>query len=399
MKSIFVTVTLICLAIVNGASASDIVIWQQELTFDQNLRCKPAAMSVNKKNDELIILSTSESSEKRETDLQLWKINPNGTVKTKKSLGLLSEYNSLNAIAVGIKVAVRHDTGDIVRLKLDDINNISLSVINRNMQVSEVKLNIPTPKIAGSLILHDMVSYPNDCLLLVGQDRDGGVVIKTELSGNMVWEKPFDTGKTDILHSLARDPEDSSFYVAGISVSTSSAMSFADAATICLLRYDNNGEIIGSDFFEGGLAPWASSFPEVICLTSGIVLVVYDKSPNGMATELYARAYTKELILLWEKLILQTEEDGPPANFDICATTEDRFVLAGIVNIMDLRVYEYGANGTILQSLELDGKVGVGGMYVDYIDEKILVAFKASTQESVKEEKIKLMAIKSYKTN
>jgi hypothetical protein len=126
---------------------------------------------------------------------------------------------------------------------------------------------------------------------------------------------------------------------------------------------------------------------------------VYDKSPNGMATELYARAYTKELVLLWEKLILQTEEDGPPAAYDICATTEDRFVLAGKVNIFDLRVFECGVNGTILQTLELNGETGAGNIYVDYLDEKILVAFKGLSQENEKESMIKLMALKPYKTN
>jgi hypothetical protein len=395
MKSVFMTVAFICLTIVNVASASDIVIWQQELTCDQNLRCKPVAMSVDNKNNELIILGTSRSFDTRETDLQLWKIDPNGTVKTRKSLGLLSDRDLLIAVASwGIEVAVEPDTGDIVRLKIDDANNISLSVINRNMQINEVKLNTQLSKISEPLILHDMIPYKNDCLLLVGQDSDGGVVIKTDLSGNMVWEKSFDTGKTDILFSLDLDPEDRSFYVAGLSVLTSSAMSFAEAATVCLLHYDNNGELIASDFFEGGLAPWPTSSPKVICLPSGIVLVVYDKSKNGIATELYAKAYTKELTPLWEKLILQTQEDGPPAAFDICAITEDRFVLAGQVNLFDLRVYEYGANGTILQTLELDGETGAGYIYVDYLDEKILVAYASENQEYKEESKTKVMALK-----
>jgi hypothetical protein len=413
MKSIFMTficliiVNVICFPVGDVVAASESVIWQQELTSDPNLKCKPVAMSVDNKNNELIILGTSESSGIRETDLQLWKIDPNGTVKTRKSLGLLSEYNLLIAQAVsGIKVAVKPYTGDIVRLKLDDVNNTSLSVVSRNMQASEVKLNTPTPKVPGTLILRDMISCQNDRSLFVGQDEDGGVVMKTDLAGNMVWKKSFidtgksdDTKKTDILNSLASDPQGSSFYVAGLSATTASKMSFAKAATVCLLRYDNEGKIIASDFFEGGLAPWPSSFPKVICLPSGTVLVVYDKSKNGIATELYAKAYTKDLTPLWEKPILQTKENGPSAYFDICATTKDRFVIAGQVNFSDLRVYECGANGTILQTLELDGEIGSGGIYVDYLDGKILVAYAAKTQENEKEAKIKLMALKSYKTN
>jgi len=401
MKSILVTVTFICLNIVNVVTASDSVIWQQELTFDPNLTCKPVAMSVDNKNNELIILGTSESSDTKKTDLQLWKIDPKGTVKTKKSLGQLSEHNKVIAeAALGLKVAVKPDTGDIVRLNPDDDGSNSLSVINRNMQTSEVKLNTPTPKVPGTLMSRDMMSCQNGNTLLVGKDGDGGVVMKTDLAGNAVWKKSFvGTGESDILNSLARDPEDSSFYVAGLSFTAASKMTFTDAATVCLLRYDNDGKIIASDFFKGGLAPWASSLPKVICLSSGIVVVVYDKSKNGKATELYAKAYTKELTPLWEKLILQTKEDGPPAYFDICATAEGRFVLAGQVNFQDVRVYEYGANGTILQTLELDEETGAVGIYVGYLDEKILVAYTAMPQENEKKAKIKLMALKPYKTN
>ena len=404
MKSIFVTVTFICLTIVNVAAASDIVIWQQELTFDPNISIYAVAMSVDNKNNELIILGTSEFSSKREADLQLWKIDPNGTVKTNKSLGLLSKHDSLKAVGFGIKVAVKPDTGDIVRLNSDDVNSTSLSVINRNMQTSEVKLNTPAPKVPGTLKLRNIISCQNDFSLLVGQDGEHGVVMKTDLAGNIVWKKSFvdtgktdDIGKTDILNSLALDPDGSSFYVAGLSFTVTSKMSIANP-TFCLLRYDNNGEIIASDFFEGGLSPWPQSLPKVICLPSGIVVVVYDKRKNLMDTELYARAYTKELTPLWEKPILHSKELGMSESFAICATAEDRFVFAGRANVFDLRVYEFGSDGTILQTLELDEEISAGGIYVDYLDEKILVAYTARIQENEKEAKIKLMALKSNST-
>ena len=116
------------------------------------------------------------------------------------------------------------------------------------------------------------------------------------------------------MSSITYEPNGSNFYVAGISVSLADdgKMGLSDPATVCLLRYDSNGELKASDFFEGGMAPWHTSFPRVIYLPSGVVLVVYDKSMNAKATDLYVKAYTPELEPLYEKQILKTKEDGPP---------------------------------------------------------------------------------------
>ena len=122
---------------------------------------------------------------------------------------------------------------------------------------------------------------------------------------------------------------------------------------------------------------------------------MYDKSKDGLATELYARAYTRELDLFWEKRILQSKEGEPPASFDICAVGEEQFVVAGKVNFRDLKVYEYKADGTILQTVEMDGEVGGGSIYVDYLDGKILVAYTAKLKGDEKEAKIKLLALKA----
>jgi len=393
----FILTTIICLTIVNIAAASDAVLWRQEFACDPNSTCKPREMVIDKLNDEAIILGTSKAQGTTEANLWLWKINNNGTVVNNKSLGLLSEYNSFIAKTLfGIKATVKQDNGDIVRLKLDDANTISLSVTNRNMQSRTVKLNTPARKLPGTLILHDMVSCQNDNLLFVGQDGKDGIVMRADMQGNVIWEKVFDHGQVDILSSTYT-ANGTDFYVVGLAASTSGEMSFANAATICLLRYDENGELKTSDFFEGGLAPWPTSLPKVIAFSSGEVLVVYDKSKDVKTIELYAKAYTKELTPLWEKQILQTQENSPPAPFDICVAPEDHFVLASKVNFRDLRVYEYKTDGTILQAIELEGEIGAGGIYIDYMDGKILVACTSKLKENEKEAKIKLLALKPYK--
>ena len=200
--------TFLCFTIVNMVAASDVVIWQQELSCEPNSTCRPGIMVVNSISNEVVILGTSEQNmDTKKFSLWLWRIDPNGNVEDRKSLGLLSEYNSFMVGPFGIKATIKSDTGDIVRLKLDDANSMSLSVTNRNLQTSLVKLNTPARKLPGTLMLHDMISCQNDNLLLVGQDGKNGIVMKTDLAGNMVWEKIFDREQVDILSNIARDPE------------------------------------------------------------------------------------------------------------------------------------------------------------------------------------------------
>lgn len=396
MKSIFVTI--LCFIIVNVAIASDAVIWQQELSCDSNSECRPGSMVVDSKNNEVIILGTCARLHVREVDFWLWKIDPNGTFKDKKSLGPASNYELLTVGPLGMKAVVKPNTSEIVRLKLDDVNSISLSVTDRNMQSRTAKLGIRWKR-SETFLLHDMMSSENDSLLFVGQESLNGIIMRTDLAGNVVWKKIFNHSQTDILSSVARAPDGENFYVAGLSVKIAGKMMFAGPATACVLRYDGNGELKAGDFFEGGLAPWPTSLPKVICLPSGIVMVVYDKSRKGVATDLYVRAYTQELEILYEKQILKTKEKGPPASFDICATPENHFVFAGVINFRDLRVYECGADGTILQTIELDGEVRRIGVYVDYLAGKIFVAYATKAHDNAEDVKIKLLALKPHRTN
>jgi len=397
MKSIFVTI--LCFIIVNVAIASDAIIWQQELSCDSNSEYRPGAMVVDSISNEVVIFGTSEQNmDTRKSNLWLWKIDPNGSVKNRKSLGLLSQYNSFMVGPFGIKATVKPNTGEIVRLKLDDVNSISLSVTDRNMQSRTAKLGIRWKR-SETFLLHDMTSYQNDDLFFVGQENKDGIVMKTDLTGNVVWKKIFNHGQTNILSSVARAPDGENFYVAGISVLLSDKAKLPDPLTVCALRYGSSGELKESNFFQGGIAPLIGIFPKVICLPSGIVLVVYDNTRIGTAPGLCVKAYTPELEPLYEKQILKTKEKTPPTRFDICATEQNHFVLAANVNIGDLRVYECDADGTILQTVELDREIGAGGVYVDYLAGRIFVAYATKLKENAKEAKIKLLALKPYKTN
>ena len=398
MKYIFEI--LLCLVIVSGVSASDAVLWRQELSCDSNSTCKPGALMVDKNSNEVIILGTSKQTDTKETTCWLWKINPNGVVTHKKSLGVESKHSSFMARIFGIKSIVQPDTGDVVRLKLDNNNSVSLSVTDRNILTRTAELDSGQDWAEG-ILLHGIAPCKNGDLLIVGQDNGAGIVMRTDISGNVKWKKTFDTEQTENLTSVAYSADGNDFYVVGLSASMVGKMEFEDAAEVCVLRYDGDGKLKVGDFFKGGVAPWPTSSPKIVCLASGKVVVVYDKSNNVKATELYAKIYTRELTPLGEKQMLKTKEDGPPAFFDVCATSENRFVLIGVVDYKDLRIYECKEDGTILQTLELDGKVGGGAtrVYVEYLTGKIFVAFASRSQENAEGTKIELLALKPYKAD
>lgn len=194
-------------------------------------------------------------------------------------------------------------------------------------------------------------------------------------------------------------PDGRDFYVAGLSFTMTANMTFSEHYKVRILRYNENGEIKAKDFFDGGIIPFPTILPKVLCLPSGIVMVMNDKNSKNSATQLYVNAYTAELKPLYEKQIFTTKETSPPSYFDVCAAGQNRFVLAVVTDTGDLKVFECDADAKILQTVELDGEVRGSSIFVDYLDGKIFAAFAARPKANEKNSSIKLLALKPYNTN
>ena len=184
--------------------AADSIIWQKEISIDSNSSCQPGAMMVDKKNNEVIILGAPVETNTKEPVFLLWKIDPNGNIKQKRPLGLVSKNELLTVGSLGLKAVVKPDTGDIIRLNMsdDDSNNISLSITSSNMQYRTVKFDV-SRKRSQVFQLNDMTTYQNENLLFAGQGNQNGVVMKTDLAGNVLWRKIFDISQTNIFSSIA----------------------------------------------------------------------------------------------------------------------------------------------------------------------------------------------------
>ncbi len=82
-----------------------------------------------------------------------------------------------------------------------------------------------------------------------------------------------------------------------------------------------------------------------------------------------------------------------PPSFDVCGTAGNRYVLAVGVNIQDLRLFEYEADGTQRWTLARDGEVAGTGLYVNHLAGRILVAYATKAGNDVDRTRIRVLAL------
>jgi len=234
MKPFFIA--FLCFAAINCTIAAENILWKRPIRCDSNSVCTLGAMTIDSLENRVILLGTSEQRNKKETHFQLWKIDPNGENIQTKSLGKASEVNKLMTRVLRMKATVNPKSGDTIGLNMfSDTNGVSLSITDKNMQSRKTKI-ASEQKWSKGLLLNDMISCPNDRLIFVGKDSNSnGVVIKTDLTGKVIWKKTLDLGQNEVLSSGACSKDGNHFYVAGLSASIIGKMQFSSAATICLL--------------------------------------------------------------------------------------------------------------------------------------------------------------------
>jgi len=98
-------------------------------------------------------------------------------------------------------------------------------------------------------------------------------------------------------------------------------------------------------------------------------------------SNIYIRAYSPDLKLLWEKQVVKSEENKPSA-FNITARPRDGFIVATNVDFGNLRVYEYDKDGNQIANLSMDKEVWIGNIGLACTDKKAFVIFQTRPDDN-----------------
>jgi hypothetical protein len=139
------------------------------------------------------------------------------------------------------------------------------------------------------------------------------------------------------------------------------------------------------------------SQPKVCCLDNGNIAVLYKKeSADPNKTLLWARCYTQELKLLWNKEIFTA--DKKPFAMDITARESGGFTVGIIQDIVQqsnsLELDSFDNEGSKIDYTEYKGMVGFPGFNLMRLGSRTIAVFEEfSGQGNIKEITIKAKVI------
>jgi hypothetical protein len=135
-------------------------------------------------------------------------------------------------------------------------------------------------------------------------------------------------------------------------------------------------------------------FPKVCCLDNGNIIVFYKIKSEYPKTLLWARCYTKELKLFWEKELFAA--DKMPFFFDMVSRRAGGFI-AWIGQKESLEFYFLNNDGTKTDYVQYKstsgGTFGIPGFNLFRVNGRTLAVFKEGTAGNIKECSIKTKVI------
>jgi hypothetical protein len=366
-------------------------LWQKELEYDSNTSYSPCAVFTDINDNKLLILGIPIRNSAEEGSFLLWKMNPNGEVSSQVKFGNVPKKSTaIHRLSQYGDIAIKSDKSIFVLGDFDGNTASSLPIMSKKGDKPSVK-NIPNSRVEkgkkDELILRMRPAF-NNSQIFTGRQGNNGLLFKFDDTGNEVWKKTFDLGQTEIFTDVVTD--NNQIYVTGYSGQVQGKMVFdTNAVQNFLLLYDSNGQLIKEEYFKGN--PFPTEMPQVSRLSSGTVLVVYDKSMNVLSNDLNVRAYSPDLKFLWETQVVKTE-GGTPASFRVIAVSGDKFFIGAVINVGELLLAEYTSNGKLVERWNLGKLVGPdGGLRLVELDKKIYAIFSTITYNS--SQKIKIMVL------
>ena len=395
----------LCISISTLANAS--ILWERDLTYDVNTNSSPLASCVNKDANTVIVITKvgpkgtflSEGG-----DCVLWEIGINGNI-VKRPLLKSADGNTIktNAIAVGPSCAMASDNlGNLLTAGVlgEQRKEKSLAVISTTTPIAP---NVMARNKIDTSIIDKLIPFQGDTFVLIGSKNNDGLCQQIDNQGKIIQEEQFDAGRNEAFTGVDWiKSHNLSLAIVGLSVKHENTAGMSGENFILL--YDPNFKMIHEDYFTGWRSISDLSLvtlrPKVCYLHSGNIVVLYNKEstdPNDPKTRLWARCYTQELKLLWEKEIFAAEKSPDnklPFYFDVISYGPKGFVSAIRKPIEKLEFYFFNEDGSKIGYSEYKGVVSTPGFNLIGTDDKIIAVFEEfSGQGKIKEITIKAKVI------
>lgn len=400
-NSTMILAACFCVLVSNGLNAK--IVWDKDLVFDANTNSSPLASCLNKNANGVIVMTVECSKGSfplRGGDSILWEIGADGNTTRISPKNIDGGKVWTNAKPIGPGCAIASDNfGNLLTIGIlsGQKDERKVAIISRTDKTE----NIMSPRNhIESHSVKKLISLQDNTFVMVGGRSDDGLCLQIDSQGKIMQEKLFDIGQAEMFTSVDRIKSDSpGLVIAGLSVKISDKAPNENFAENFIVLYGPNYSMIHEDHFMG----WRSvSFlslslePKVCQLDNGNIIVLYNYNKEGTApkTRLWARCYTQELKLLWEKEIFTV--DGSLLSFDVAPRNSAGFVVGmGREECLEFKFLD--KDGTKIDYVQYKGTpggvFGVIGFNLIRVNGRTIAVFEEGTAGNIRECAIKTKVI------
>jgi len=382
---------LLCVLVPNMLNAG--ILWEKDLLYEANTNSSPLASCMNNNTNKIFVITKvgpKGSFLHKSGDCVLWEIGINGNT-VRQTLLKDADKNAMKteALVVGPGCAMAADrSGNLLTIGVlgERRKERSLSFIST---ASTPEPSVTAHKRVEEFSIKELIPLQDETFASVGNRNGNGLYLRIDNKGNIIQKNLFDIGNNEIFSGVDRiKSENLSLAVVGLSVKISIKDPNENSAENFILMCDSNGRFVNDDYFNGEI-PSGILFPRVCCLDNGNIIVVYNKRSVKTKTQLWARCYTQELKLLWEREILST--DRFLFSFDVASRDTTGFVV-GMAQQECLEFYFLDQDGVKIEYVEQKGVPGgvFGvGLNLMCLNDRIIAVFEEGTAGNINECTIK----------
>ncbi len=380
------------------------VLWQKEVSPDANLNCSLGQVTLDKNTKKLFIAGTS-FHPKTYSDGKFWLLNidtNNGNTLRKTIIREFPESGTVITTAPSLIRSMSISENNNVTLvgKFDNLISSIVKInqsgtVNKSIKIADESNDInKNSDIEDFSLLQNEASLSGGNSLLIGRSKS--MITKVDSEGNRIWGKNYKIGQKqqDFFTDGAVVGDKGDFVVVGCSANPAETGSkFPDVTgDDFILQGNAQGDVVVKDIFPGN--PWPGEQPQMCQVSSGNFIVVYGKGMEFKHSDINIRAYSTDLKLLWEKLVVKSEQNKP-SSFKIATTPQDGFIVAANVDFGNLRVYEYNEKGDKVTNFSMDREVWLGDIGLACMNDKVIVVYQTRPNfgQGEKLSKIKIVAL------